>query len=147
MARENKFTFEPLRHIMDITMPKPLVISLNMKTGTMRFLKKSKDCDPMKAENLIGKLVRFYADKEKKVISFRVIGSGEGFEELIDVKKVIKSPIRSGYVIQTCDTTLKKVFPEYVNKSYKNIPLLEYKDNSTLANGEVYYYFSLNEQK
>lgn len=121
--------------------------SLNLKTSTLRFLRKNKECDPRKAEELIGRLIRFYYDENKKALAFREFENASGLESLANYHTVRKLSTKGeGYVVTVTYTDLKKIFDktEFKDRRFSNLVFEQYKDRSAFSAGEVYYYTILN---
>lgn len=130
--RQSKFNFVPLHQ----EVPKEQVarVTVETKYGKVRFLKDK--MFPELQEKVINKFIRFYIDKEKKTLAWRLFEEGT-LDDLKMYKKITTTTNAAGTLVITSDINIKRLFPE--GKTYKNLEVKEYKAQRLLESNTFYY--------
>lgn len=138
MSREAAFNFIPVSQL-GINTHKGLLVHLDKKN---RFLTFSSKC--IEAKDLIGHYLKFFVDKQKNVLGWRILEVEKGFEPLGDY-----FPIKE--VSSTKYTQIKVYVPKVVIDSlkfkdgtkYSNLGVKTYQPGGLLKEQE-YYYININ---
>lgn len=126
MARERKFNFSEI--LFEKPKPKKEFVSI-YKSGSMVIPQ-----SVLQNHGLDGKMIKFIYDEQKKVLGFRKVEGnihGQYSKSMKPVKQV------NGRAIVAVGKILKHAGLE--KKTYGQLALGVYKDQSLIENGEVYY--------
>lgn len=138
MSREASFTFIPESQLTSTRVGKDHTVSINGKYGYFRLSN-----DYIRDNNLAGKYIKLYADKQKKAIGWKVmketsLAALKDYRKITLYEKNIKgtichsSSIGIGSIIKALGVK---------DKVYKKLPIHTYKEQGLLT--EEYHYVQL----
>ena len=128
MSREEKFSFIPENQIHPINSGYSYTITL-MKNGSLYFPK-----EVLHIYDLEGRFIKFYADKEKKSIGWKLFDKETELEGLKKIRKIKKNSLGSY-------TPMIKKLLDYIGYEVKStVSKIEVKTyKSSYFEGEIFY--------
>lgn len=132
MAREKSFTFIPAAQLNPIRVSKPkFTATVDGRYGYIRF-----SSDYVREHNMSGKPLKFYADKSKKAVGWRVIDNG-GLSELSGCKMVyLEKKNKAGKMVPVLSVGIGSILNTIgvKGKIFKKVNIEHYKESGLLSN-------------
>lgn len=128
----NKFNFIPVYNL-EVEEEKGNTVSISVKFGIISFSK-----NYIRNKKLDGKYVRFYVDKDKKTLGWRVVNEQGNLDVLKGLKRIVPTGKDVIYRL-SIKSILNKMGITDTSKSYTKLEVQEYIHNGGHLDGVIKY--------